>query len=296
MPEQTIKPGASAGIDCRLNESAPTTNNGTDPSLTVDFQSDGDNLDVIMKFDLSPIAAGSSIQSVTLTMWVQSNIGDVASAEVQRILPANANWTETGATWNTIDGVTAWAGSAGCETSGTDYDPDPLWEGDSNDWIASVPDFFVFTLVPTRFQKLIDIGNHGMRIASTSRSPSVNRQVAFSSSDHGTAAQRPALFVRWLEPSGRLVEYTFNIWDPQKQILDSKGAVVQPNEVRPNNWIRVEGFELPRGRAYDSLVPDPTTSYIVGSTYDVDRGTVRIITDRNQFAELIVKRLAGGGA
>ncbi len=292
MPESTIQPG-SEGIDTVIKEGAPTTNFGTDTTIVAAFGSTGNNNDILIKFDLSIIAPGSIIQSVTLTMFVQSNTGDVDNAEVQRILPANSGWTEGGATWNTVDGAASWAGSAGCETSGTDYDPDPLWEGDSNDWIQSVPGAYVFTIVPTRFQKLIDIGNHGIRIASTLRSPGVNRNVTFSSSDHATAGQRPALFVRWLEPSGRLVEYIFNIWDPKKQIFDSKGAIVQPNEVRPNNWIRVEGFELPRGRAYDSLVPDPTTSYIVGSTYDVDRETVRIITDRNQFAELIVRRLAG---
>lgn len=295
MPETTLQPDASAGIDTILSENSPTTNFGTGTTLAIKFESDGDNHDILVKFDLSPIAPGSIIQEAKMTLHAESNIGDVATVEVQRILPANSGWTEAGATWNTQDGSAAWAGSAGLETSGVDYDPDPLFTGDSNDWAAAAPGPFDFDLIPTRFQKLIDIGNHGMRIASTLRTPTVNRNITNSSSDHATASQRPKLFVRWLEPSGRLAEYVFNIWDEDKIIRDSKGAVVRPNEVRPNNWIKVDGFELPRGRAFDSLVEDPTTSFIVGTDYDEARESVRITTNRSQFAELIIQRLAGGG-
>ena len=110
----------------------------------------------------------------------------------------------------------------------------------------------------------------------------------------GTAAHRPKLFIRWLEPSGRLFEYKVNKFDAKKKILDSMGDEVQPNEVRPDKWIMTEGFDLPGGVAYESLILDPRISYIVGVTYDEDGNRLAIETDRNQFADAIIQRLTRG--
>jgi len=292
MPEQTLQPG-SEGIDTHIAGTAPTTNYETADPLIVGHGSDT-NTDLLLKFDLSSIAPGSQIQKATLSLYLSGLFAGNGAGDctLSRIKSANSGWSESGATWNTIDGATAWAGSAGCNTSGTDYDVDPLWSGTPSVTTGAFDDFEIDNL--TVFQKMLDIGNYGMKLWAQARNPATTGNYQYAASDNGTAANRPKLFIRWLEPAGRLVEYTFNIWDPEKKVIDSKGAVVQPNEVRPDNWIRVEGFELPRGKAYSSLVPDPTTSYIVGANYDVERESVRLITDRNQFAELIVRRIAGG--
>ena len=284
MPETTLQPDGTAGIDNWLDNQAKTTNHGTDTTMKVN---NAIGRRSILKFDLSAIAPGSTIQQAILTLYITSAIPDsMWGVDIARILSANSGWTETGSTWNTIDGSTSWAGSAGCLTGGTDFDNDDFLLENYNTGTLSSPVAHAFTLVPTAFQKLIDVGNHGFIVSASANA-------IVSTSDESTSSQRPKLFVRWLDPSGRLVEYTFNIWDPANQLRDSKGSVVKPNEVRPNNWIRAEGFELPRGKAYPDLVKDPTTSYIVGAKYSEDEKSVRIVTDRNQFSELIVKRLAG---
>jgi hypothetical protein len=88
------------------------------------------------------------------------------------------------------------------------------------------------------------------------------------------------------------VKYAVGMWDPRARIYDSSGAAIAPNELRPDNWIKVEGMQLPRGVVYDNHIEDPSTTYIVGMIYDGDTDTVSIKTDRNQFAEALLKRLA----
>jgi hypothetical protein len=78
---------------------------------------------LIMTFDLSPLA-GKAIVSATLNLV--NRVAPSAGAELQlyRILPAN-DWVVSEASWNNRKTGTAWAGSAGCSTSGTDYDSIP---------------------------------------------------------------------------------------------------------------------------------------------------------------------------
>jgi hypothetical protein len=89
-----------------------------------------------------------------------------------------------------------------------------------------------------------------------------------------------------------IVKYATGMWDPRTRIYDRTGAVIAPNELRPDNWIKVEGMQLPRGVVYDNHIEDPSTTYIVGVIYDGGSDTASIKTDRNQFAEALLKRLA----
>ncbi len=288
MPEQTIQPAAAAGLDTYINEELPTTNYATNTLLVVGSKATSLNQDALLKFDLSPIAAGSIIQEATLSLYLDGYFANPASATISRIKSGNSAWAEASVTWNTVDGSAAWAGSVGCETSGTDYDPDALWTGTPHHTTGTWQDCSLNIGV---FQKMIDVGNYGMKFWLDQRGATGTEYLNYRSSDHATASTRPKLYVRWLEPTGRLVEYTFDIWNPETILLDSKGAVVKPNEVRPDRWIRVL-FDLPRGKSYASLIEDPTASYIVGVSFSESGVTIK--TDRNQFSEIIVQRLAGG--
>lgn len=76
---------------------------------------------ITMKFNLSSIPVGATISSVRLALTV--SYGDLtASLSVYRILAANSGWV-SGASWNKANPSTSlnWAGSAGCNTSGTDH-------------------------------------------------------------------------------------------------------------------------------------------------------------------------------
>ncbi len=290
MPEITLQPAAVAGIDTEIDQNAPTTAAGTNTSIDIVYATDGDNRDILIKFDLSSIPKGSKIQQATLSLYVDGSISLSMRADVWRILSANSGWTEGGATWNTIDGATAWAGSAGCETAGVDYSSAALNRMTSD----FVNGWNTFALEPSEFQALIDVGNYGFRVAGQVRNPTVSRGVNISSSDHATSAQRPKLYIRWIEPSGRLYEYTFNKYDPEKILRDSKGEIVKPNEIRPNKFIFVQGTEMPSGKAHSDLIVDPRMAYIVGVKNDEDSRAVSIESDRNQFADAILQRLTRG--
>jgi hypothetical protein len=88
------------------------------------------------------------------------------------------------------------------------------------------------------------------------------------------------------------VKYMVGMFDPRGRIYDSSGTVIAPNELRPDNWIKVEGMQLPRGVVYDNHIEDPSTTYIVGMIYEGDSNIASVKTDRNQFAEALLRRLA----
>jgi len=92
-----------------------------------------------------------------------------------------------------------------------------------------------------------------------------------------------------LEPSGRLVEYTFDVWDPLQRLIGRDGHEVQPNEVRADRWGKLLGFRSPSSKTYASLADGPDHFYISGVTSDGE--TVRIIPDEKLFADMILKRI-----
>jgi hypothetical protein len=86
---------------------------------------------VLIRFDVTSIAgAYSTINSVTLRLYQDAHWGGTQTVNMFRIADANAGWVEGDSvspggksTWNhRINSTTAWAGSAGLSTSGTDYD------------------------------------------------------------------------------------------------------------------------------------------------------------------------------
>jgi hypothetical protein len=290
MPETTLQPDGTAGIDTYLSENSPNSNYGTSTSLTIDYAVDGDNSDALIKFDLSDIPKGSTIEEAILTVHVESYISLAMQADLYRILSANGDWTEGGATWNKKDGTNDWAGSAGCETIGTDISHVPLYEMTS----AFVDGDNVFNLVVSEFQALIDDGNYGFVIRGQVRNPSVSRGVGLTSSDSGTAADRPELYVRWIEPSNRPYKYTLDIWDPLAQIRDEKGRVIPYEELEPDNWMHLEGLFLPSGQVYDTLLEDPRKVYLAGMRYDEDANNLTLRASRRQFVEKLLRGITGG--
>jgi hypothetical protein len=296
MPETTLQPAAAVGLDTYIHLVAPTTNYETSTTILTGSRevSPDDTWHILIKFDLSAIAPGSIIQEATLTLELTSQVttGTIPQA-IHRILPANSGWTEAAATWNKIDGSTDWAGSAGCSTPGTDYEAQAMGTFDVVD--IAVQTTYDVSLEPTIFQGLIDIGNHGLFIRQTSGNPGTTRSKRFASSDHATAGIRPKLYVRWIEPSGRIVEYTIDMFDPLARVLDSQGRDVPAEEIEVDKWIRFLGLDPPKGREYDDLIMDLSVDYIVGNKYDDQAESVDIETDRNEFGDKLLQKMVGGG-
>ena len=128
MTTLTLQPDATDGIDTYVYEASANANFGTGVTLSlIGFAALRQR--VLIKFDLSSIPAGATIDSATLTLYGQGSGADNTPLAVHRILAASGSWTEAGATWNFQDGVARWAGDAasdggtdaGCTQSGTDF-------------------------------------------------------------------------------------------------------------------------------------------------------------------------------
>ncbi len=184
----TLQPGASDGIDTNLMPSSPNTNYGTNTEWYI--YTDGNEPSYISlglaKFDLSTLT-GTTISSATLTLY-QSRGDYTAPIKMSRILAANSGWTESGATWNTINGSTAWAGSAGARTLGTDYSSTLLYNGTVDTVLGEKS----FSLNTDEFTSMV-ANNNGFVVWGGNLF--YNHQ--FSSSDNATAVQRPKLTVNY---------------------------------------------------------------------------------------------------
>lgn len=92
--------------------------------------------------------------------------------------------------------------------------------------------------------------------------------------------------------SSRLIEYTFNVWDPLQHLIGRDGHTVRPNEVRADKWGKLLGFHSPSSKTYASLAEGPDHFYISGVTSDGE--TVRITPDERLFADMLLKRITRG--
>ena len=104
----------TSSADTFVNSGGPTTNEGTDSYVWISPGKNG-----LIQFELSAIPAGQAITSAKLKTYVWYLAGNTAT----NVYKETDAWTETGATWNTTDGTTAWGGSAG--GYGTGMTPTP---------------------------------------------------------------------------------------------------------------------------------------------------------------------------
>ena len=289
MPEQTWQPAEGVAVDTYIREDGVAINYGGQAILLVGYANNNVNYDVLMRWDLTAIPKGSTIEAATLSLRCNGPVvGGLQEITIRRILPGNLGWTEMGCTWNTQDGANPWVGGAGCEVLGTDIANTLMWGPTT--WVPVAGVWDTFDLNVQEFQYLIDIGNYGFKIGSERRiGADPQRFTDYDSAAAVAGANRPTLYVRWIEPSGRLVEYTFDVWDPLQRIIARDGHEVPPNEVRSDRWGKLLGFRSPSSKVFASLTDGPDHYYISGVTSDGEM--VRIIPDETLFADMILKRL-----
>ncbi len=107
--------------DTHIRQANPTYNYGATTPLMVDSDepyNSGNDLSALLYWDISTIPAGSTIESASITVYVE----DVTVSPGFDMYAMTQAWTEgtgngsatgNGATWNTYDGATAWPGGAG---------------------------------------------------------------------------------------------------------------------------------------------------------------------------------------
>lgn len=188
-PTVAIQPDGTAGIDNRLQSALPTTNNGTVDDITIGGAPSSVS---IIKFDVTSIPANASSVSATIT-FTSRNVSASQSCSLYPIKAANAGWTELGSTWNTIDGVTAWAGVGGCGSAGVDYDASPAasWTS-SAAGAGGVADTTAFSASVVSGWAAAPGTNYGLVLRGSTASSTL-----YSSSDSTTASWRPMLSVTY---------------------------------------------------------------------------------------------------
>ena len=192
-PTLTLQPDAAAGLDTQLRSAFPDTNYGTSVGMYISCNAGGTTwYRILIQFDLTGIPSGSTITTATLSLYLADRDG-TATYAMNRVLAAAA-WTEAGATWNTRDGTNAWPGSAGCNTSGTDYSSTALRSGTlpgtlgEKSFSLDVPEF-----------TLMWQSNYGLVYGISNVAAAYNY---YYTSDYATAADRPKLVVDYTLPGG----------------------------------------------------------------------------------------------
>jgi hypothetical protein len=163
----------------------------------------------LIKFNLSAIPAAATCISATLYLVrsYQPEGANVATVEIYSIAAANANWA-IGRTSNPANAglccwecrvangsggiTTPWAGSAGLQTPGVDYEPALLGSIIVNSG-APIGTVCSGSLTPARIQGWFGATNtnYGLLMLSSSFGGHVGQ------SDHATPAYRPWLVVRY---------------------------------------------------------------------------------------------------
>ncbi len=115
----TLQPGRTTGRDTYLSSEQSDANYGADADLRIDPEGPpGGDRRSLLRFDLSGLAPGASVESAQLELYLHQNTGDPATVEVHRMV---RDWVEgtgtanSGATWQEYDGLNNWT------TPGGDY-------------------------------------------------------------------------------------------------------------------------------------------------------------------------------
>ena len=104
---------------------------------------------------------------------------------------------------------------------------------------------------------------------------------------HLAAPLRPAVAAR-----GRAVKYFFPFWNAAPKLFDANGKIVSISDIQKDAWVEAQGLGMPTAENPDSFIEDPSRSKIV--EVNATQVSARIKTNKNQFAEVLVSRVAAG--
>ncbi len=117
--------GYSGTQDTFVHGAMPDNNYGTEMNIGV-YERETATTNYargLIRFDLSSVAPGTLVAGATLTLCQRAAVGAAGVSNSLHVIAApDKDWTETGATWNSSHGGTAWTGGPGL-VAGDDYDP-----------------------------------------------------------------------------------------------------------------------------------------------------------------------------
>ncbi|WP_437571958.1 DNRLRE domain-containing protein [Sorangium sp. So ce542] len=179
----------AGSIDATIRQAAATTSYGGATTCEADGD-DGSGVDksCLLKWTLSGIPAGSTVQSASITLQVTDG-----SSNTYNVYEVKRSWDEAQVTWNNATSTTAWA------TAGA------LGSTDRGSLVGSVTGSAGSRTITLNaagvalVQAWVDgTSNSGVVIASPSNTDGID----FASSEHATAAQRPKLTITYGTSSG----------------------------------------------------------------------------------------------
>ena len=91
---------------------------------------------------------------------------------------------------------------------------------------------------------------------------------------------------------GRATKYFFPFWDANPKLFDANGKIVDPSDILADEWVEAEGLGFPTAENPESFIEDPSRSKII--EVNASQASARIKTNVNQFAEVLVSRVAAG--
>ena len=101
------------------------------------------------------------------------------------------------------------------------------------------------------------------------------------------APLRPAVSAR-----GRAVKYFFPFWNAAPKLFDTNGKIVSISDIQVDAWVEAQGLGMPSAENPETFIQDPSRSKII--EVNATQTSARIKTNKNQFAEVLVSRVAAG--
>ncbi|NWK55238.1 DNRLRE domain-containing protein [Verrucomicrobiaceae bacterium N1E253] len=190
--------------DTYTQQNSSNTNYSTESTFSFGAPGNNQARSMLFRFDASTIASipAADILSVTLELTLQDSTGS-RRGFVGALVDGNADWTNSGATWNTRNGTNAWTGAAGARSRPGDSETlnssFALTASDAlNDTVISIP-LSVSGTSYADFSQLFaewnDGSNNGLVIYNADVSPLPSGVQSFYSSEATNAAFRPRLVV-----------------------------------------------------------------------------------------------------
>jgi uncharacterized repeat protein (TIGR01451 family) len=174
-----------AGQDTHIAQASSVQNFGTATLLLSNSQTNGQSR-ILLRFDLSGIPSGATIQSAVMELYYAST--RASTSESLRLHRVTRSWTELGATWRSSDGVNNWTAQGG------DFDAAVL----ASATLDATADVWKQWSITSLVQSWVagTASNFGVILESVAASG--NNERRFNSSESATPALRPKLTITYV--------------------------------------------------------------------------------------------------
>ncbi len=263
-----------AGQDTHVAQASSVQNYGAATLLLSNSQSNAQSR-LVLRFDLSGIPAGATIQSAVMELYYAST--RVSTAEALRLHRITRSWTELGATWRTYDGVNNWA------TQGGDFDPAVVASANLDGTVNVWKQWIITSLVQSWASGTFT--NYGVLLESPPASG--NKERRFNSSENAATALRPKLTITYVSSdlsastkavssvtpvTGQTLTYTLVVKNTGN--APATGVVVTDavDTTKLTNIVPGQGGNLSAG----TITWNPTTTPALGSVGTSPAGDVTL--------------------